>query len=382
MRGRTARKGVPTSIRAEVVTELAALDELAPGWDALAVACRRPRSAPVWTLAWFRHALPAGAMIRTVIVRDDDTIIGTAPFVVSRTGFGFYRYGLAAPTLHGVEPLCMPGRDEEVGQAIAAALVAADPVPDIVSLDWMRATSPLSGAICMGWAKPRPVLIHGHEFPSPIVLVEGHDFETWLAQRSKKFRQSFRYDHRRLVAAGFEHRISTQVPDILERLPDMQRLYERRRASRGGAGPEFDELFMKVLVDAIPRSGDGRVRLSTIERPGEVIATDLIIMAGGESSFWLSGFDEEWANLGPNRVNLTLCIGDAIERHDDAFDLGPGAEAYKYRFTEDEVILQGRTLSRRGLRPFHTPAQLLPFGVRTEAARVLGGLKRSLRRGS
>ncbi|HEY5025189.1 MAG TPA: GNAT family N-acetyltransferase [Acidimicrobiales bacterium] len=313
-----------------------------------------------------------------MIVRDGDSIVGTAPFYVSRTGFGFFRYQLAAPTLHGVEPLCIPGRDLDVGEAMADALVAADPTPDIVSLDWMTTTSRLPGTICSGWSRPRPILINEHEFPAPRVIVGGHDFESWLAQRSKKFRQSFRYDHRRLVAAGFEHRMSTEAPDILERLPDMQRLYEQRRASRGGAGPAFDDPFMDVVREAVSRSASGRVRLSTVERPGEVIATDLIISGGGESSFWLSGFDEEWASLGPNRVNLALCIGDAMQRHDEVFDLGPGAEAYKYRFTEDEVILQGRTLSRRGLRPFHTPAQLLPFGVRQGAARVLGRFKRSL----
>jgi len=332
----------------------------------------------VWTIAWFRHALRPGALIRTVIVWDGDAIVGAAPFVVTRTGFGFYRYSPAAPMLHGVEPLCWPGRDEDVGEAMASALVATEPTPDILSIDWVTAASPLPRAIRMGWTRPRPVLVDHHEFPAPRVMVAGHDFESWLAQRSKKFRQSFRYDHRRLVAAGFEHQIWTETPHIMERLPDMQRLYEQRRASRGGAGPAFDDVFMKVVTEAVPRSGNGRVRLSTIERPGEVIATDLIISGGGESSFWLSGFDEEWSSLGPNRVNLALCIGDAMQRNEDVFDLGPGAEAYKYRFTEDEVILQGRTLSRRGLRPFHTPAQLLPFGARQVAARVVGRLKRSL----
>jgi CelD/BcsL family acetyltransferase involved in cellulose biosynthesis len=368
-------------MKAEIVTELDRLEELAPGWDALAVACHRPRSAPAWTVAWFRHALPPGALIRTVIVSDNDSVIGTAPFYVTRTGFGFYRFDLAAPMLHGVEPLCLPGRDEEVGEAIGAALAATAPTPDIVSLPWMAAGSLLPRAVRTGWARPRPALIDEHQFPSPRVMVAGRDFETWLGERSKKFRQSFRYDHRRLAAAGFEHRVSTDTTDILERLPDMQRLYERRRATRGGSGPAFDGAFMDVVSGAVPRSGTGRVRLSTIERPGEVIATDLIINGGGESSFWLSGFDEAWAQLGPNRVNLAMCIGDSMQRDDAVFDLGPGAEPYKYRFTEDEVMLQGRVLSRRGLRPFHTPAQLLPFGARQAAASLVGRLRSPHRRG-
>ena len=109
-------------MQAEVVTSVARLEEYESGWDALAVACRRPRAAPAWTLAWFRHGLPADALIRTVIISDGTVVVGTAPFFVTRTGAGFYRYSPAAPILNGVVPLAWPGREEEVGEAIGAAL--------------------------------------------------------------------------------------------------------------------------------------------------------------------------------------------------------------------------------------------------------------------
>jgi CelD/BcsL family acetyltransferase involved in cellulose biosynthesis len=64
-------------------------------------------------------------------------------------------------------------------------------------------------------------------------------------------------------------------------------------------------------------------------------------------------------------------MGDAI------LDLGPGDETYKYWLTDDEVMLQSCLLSRRGLRPFHTPAQLLPFGTRRAAARLVGKFRKS-----
>jgi CelD/BcsL family acetyltransferase involved in cellulose biosynthesis len=352
------------------------LEGLAPGWDALAVACRRPRSAPVWTVAWYRHALPPGALIRTVVVADGDDVVGIAPFYVMRSRFGFYRYLLAAPMLHGVEPLCVPGREEEIGRAIGTALAGAQPSPDTVSLGWMSVGSPLPRAVHGGWPKPGSVLVDEHSFAAPRVLLSGSDFEKWLAERSKKFRKMFRYDHRRLVAEGFEHRVSVEAPDILERLPHLQRLYELRRAVRGGTGPQIDGPFMNMMSEAVVRSPLGRVSISTIERSREVIAIDLIISGGGESSVWLSGFEEAWASMGPNRVNMALCIGDALKAGDAVFDLGPGAEPYKYRFTEDEATLQGHVLSRRGLRPFHTPAQLLPYGARKTAARAVGRLRR------
>jgi len=352
------------------------LEELAPGWDALAVACRRPRSAPVWTLAWFRHALAPGAKIRTVIVRDGDAVVGTAPFSVSRTGFGFYRYALAAAVLSGVEVLCWPGREEEIGRSIGAALAASDPTPDLVGLGWMRTESPLPRAILQGWPKPRPDFVDEHPFPAPRVLWANSDFDAWLAGRSKNFRKSFRNDNRKLVATGFEHRVSTQAPDILERLPSLQRLYEHRRVLRGGTGLVFDTGFMELVTDAVRSCEPGRVSLSTVERPGEVIAADLVLRGGGESTAWFGGFEESWAHLSPGRVNTVMCINDAMVAGDTVLDLGPGAEPYKYWYTEEEVTLQGHLLSRRGLRPFHTPAQLLPYATRKTAARVVGRLRR------
>jgi CelD/BcsL family acetyltransferase involved in cellulose biosynthesis len=362
-------------VKAEVVTGMARLEEYESGWDALAVACRRPRAAPAWTLAWFRHGLPAGALIRTVIVSDGAVVVGTAPFFVTRTGAGFYHYSPAAPILNGVVPLSWPGRDEEVGEAIGAALAASKPTPDLVSIGWMPAASGVPGAIRRGWRRPQPALIDEHQFPVPRVVLGGRDFDAWLGGRSKSFRSSLRAYQRKLIAEGFEHRMSSEPADILERLPHQQRLYESRRVDRGGTGTVFDETFMEIARDAVTRSAPGRVRLGTIEREGEVIATDLILGSGGEAVLWLRGFEEEWAHLSPGRANLAWCVEDCIAMGDDVFDLGPGLESYKASFTSDEVVLQGRLLSRRGLWPLHTPAQLVPFGTRRAAARIIGRLR-------
>ena len=247
----------PTSVQAEVVTELDRLGEFAPGWDALAVANDRPRASPAWTLAWYRHALPTGAVIRVVVVTDGAAVVGVAPFYVVRTGAGFYRYELAAPMLHGVEPLYSPGRHDEVGHCVGAALAGADPTPDMVSLDWLPAGSPLVPALRAGWPRPRLGLVDGHTFPAPRVILGDRDFAAWVAARSSKFRAEFRSDHRKIVAAGFEHKMSTEPSEILDRLPDMQRLYERRRQARGGAGHTFDDRFMAVVAEAVTHSPSG-----------------------------------------------------------------------------------------------------------------------------
>ena len=122
-------KGACDVVLTRVVDDLESLERFASGWDALAVACRRPRSTPAFTVAWYRHALPPGARIRAVLVTDGDDVVGTAPFYVVRTKFGLCRYELAAPVLFGVEPLFAPGREEEVAAAIGLALARPNPCP-------------------------------------------------------------------------------------------------------------------------------------------------------------------------------------------------------------------------------------------------------------
>ncbi len=204
------------------------------------------------------------------------------------------------PLLFGVEPLFAPGREEEIAASVGLALAHAQPVPDTVFLDSLPQGSSLPALIGKGWPRPHPEVISTHSFPWSHVHLEDGGFDGWLQRRSAKFRQHFRYDYRKVQAAGFEHKVSVDAHDISDRLLDFRRLYEARRASRDGAGPAFDDRFQAVVAEAADRlSGTGRLRLATIEKPGEVIAADLIVSAGGHASLWYTGFDDAWAHLSP-----------------------------------------------------------------------------------
>ena len=361
---------------ARVLTDVDSLTQFVPGWDALAVQCRRPRSAPVFALAWYRHGLPSKGEQRTVVITEGDEVLGTAPFYVERTGFGFHQYNMAAPVLFGVEPLFAPGREEEIAWAVGHALAHAEPVPDVVFLDSLPQGSSWPTFIREGWPRPRPALVSPHSFPwSHITLGDG-GFEGWFGERSGRFRKHFRSQYRKLSAEGFKHLVSVDARDISERLAALRRCYETRRASRGGTGHPFDDRVMAIVAEVAEKlSGSGRLRLATIERPGEVIAADLMVSAGGHTSGWLTGFDEAWAHRSPNFVCMVLSVEDAARVGDTTYDLGSGSYSYKRRFTDDEPIFENSLLVRRGLRPFHTPAQLLPYGTRQAMGRVLGRLK-------
>ncbi len=371
------RTGRPNALSVRVVTDLETLESFAPGWDALAVRMRRPRSAPAFTLAWYRHALPPGAHIRVVIVTDGDEVVGTAPFCVTRTRFGFYQYNLAVPMLFGVEPLVSSDREEEIASAMGHALAHTKPVPDLVLIDSLRKGSLLPTHMQGGWPHPDPVLISPHSFPWSHIHLGDEGFEGFLNGRSSHFRKHFRASYRKLEAAGFERRTWSDSQGMSGRVPDFRRLYEARRAGRAGNGPPFDDTFMAVVLEAAATlSGTGRFRMVTIERPGEVIAAILIVRAGGQASAWYMGFDDTWADLSPSFVNVVLSIEDAALVGDTTFDLGAGAYNHKNRLTDDAPIFESSLLVRRGLAPFHTPAQLVPFGARRSLARALGRVRK------
>jgi CelD/BcsL family acetyltransferase involved in cellulose biosynthesis len=363
-------------VLARVLTDVDSLAQFVPGWDALAVKCRRPRSAPAFALAWYRHGLPSNGQQKTVVVTDGDDVVGIAPFYMGRTGFGFYEFNMAGPVLFGVEPLCAPGREEEIAAAVGHALAHAEPVPDIVYLDSLPQGSSWPTFMAGGWPRPRPALVSPHSFPWSHIYLGDAGYEGWFGQRSGRFRQRFRSQYRKLSGEGFKHLVSVDASDISERLPALGRCYEARRAGRGGTGHPFDDNVRAIVAEAADKlSGTGRLRLATIERPGEVIAADLMVSAGGHASGWLTGFDEAWAHLSPNFVCMVLSVEDAARVGDTTFDLGSGSYSYKQRFTDDEPIFESSRLVRRGLRPFHTPAQLLPYGARQAMGRMLGRVK-------
>jgi CelD/BcsL family acetyltransferase involved in cellulose biosynthesis len=358
-------------LQAEVLTELKDVQQFASRWEDLAVACRRPRAVPAFVLAWYRHGLGADSLIRVVVVTDGSQLIAVAPFFVRRSGYGFYNYASPLPSLNGVQPLCAPGRVQEAGLSLGAALAAADPTPDVLSLDWITSDGPLPGAIREGWPRRSPAMIEHQDVAIPTIAVPPGGFDEWLAGRSRGFRQRFQSLFTKLRDAGFERRMVQDHAALLDRLPAHKELCERRREARGGSGGAFDDTLMAVLINGIASSAPGNVRLSTLERDGEVIASHLVIAAGGASSGWQAGFEEKWANLGPGKVNTIMCVADAMDAGDAIFDMGPGAGSFKESFTSDAMTLRETILVRRGLRPLHSPAQFIPYRTRKSAARLL-----------
>jgi CelD/BcsL family acetyltransferase involved in cellulose biosynthesis len=356
---------------ARIVSDLVELEELAPAWDTLAISAGRPRSLSAFLVAWYRHCLPPGGLIRVIVVADGNDVIGVAPFYATRTRLGFSEYRMSTPTLWGCEPLCAAGYEESVGEALGRVLEGAEPTPDVVYMDSLPGGSSWPERIRSAWSRPKPAVRKTRSSPWPRIQLGPDGFEGWLATRSKNFRKQFRSDFRKLKEEGFEHRILTSETDIVSRLGDFGRMYEARRARRDGAGPPFDEQFAALVKEVAHKVDDtGQLWMSTIERPGEVIEAGLGMCAGAGLSLWYGGFDDGWARLSPSKWSVVWSIEYAARRGVTDVDFGAGVYDWKGSFTDEAPEFESFVIVRRGLRPFHTPAQLLPFRLRRDGRRA------------
>jgi CelD/BcsL family acetyltransferase involved in cellulose biosynthesis len=328
------------ALRAELVVDAARLDSLRPEWDALAVGCRRPYCAPAWMLAWWRHAAPAGALLRVVAAFEGERLVGIAPFWAQPGRLGARYRILAAGTASRVEPLAEPGRVEEAAAAFAELLAGARPRPALLVFERVPADSPWPRSLHGAWpGRRRPAVQRSHRAPAPALSLEHDDLESWLASKSNNFRHQIRRSRRTLETGGGRFRLSS-TEELGRDLEAFARLHHGRWESRGGS-----EALRAGVEPMLAQAGPellalDRLRLWCLDVEGEVVSAQLFLAAGGQLAYWLGGFDERMARERPGLVTLVVAIGDALARGDERLDLGPGGQDYKYRLADSQELLE------------------------------------------
>jgi CelD/BcsL family acetyltransferase involved in cellulose biosynthesis len=331
-------------------------------------------------LSWWRHSAPEGAAMRIVAVEDDGELIGLAPYYSEPAGRHDYRL-MASGLAQRIEPLAVPGREDDVAAEVAAALKASDPKPVLVSLEGVPASSPWPGLLKRGL---RAASFTTSIQDAPIVTLAG-DFDTWMGTKSSNFRSQMKRARKKIEKAGGAIRMST--PETVEAdIASFLRLHEGRWEGRGESGILLRGMDAMLRDAAAELLESGRFRLSMVDLDGKTISAQLFVAAGGELSYWNGGFDEDYAQYKPAMVAIFAAIEDAFERGDARLDLGGGAQDYKLRFADTMDPLRWGGLIPRGPRWPLVRAQMLPEVVRGVVLRSMSKerqekLKKLLRRG-
>ena len=346
-------------MRAELVEDAGGLEEVAREWDELAIARARPYATPHWLIPWWEAAAPASSRLRTVLVHEGSRLVGVAPFLLTRDLWGarvLALLGRGAST--GVEPLAADGAEEEVAALVAPALAESRPAPQLVLLDTIPAESPWPSLLAASW--PGVARLESSE-PAPIVLRPAGGYEEWFAGRSGHFRKRMRRAAKELDERGASFRLAD--PETLaDDLAAFARLHRARWQERGGTGVLTSEVE-RMLARAGPRLGPERFRLWLLELDGSPVCAEIVLAAGGRSTFWLGGFEPAYAKLQPSIQTMLRAIEQAFALGDDRVDLGLGGQEFKYRLADTDEDLASFAVVGRG--PASVPAR-----VRLSAARL------------
>jgi CelD/BcsL family acetyltransferase involved in cellulose biosynthesis len=366
--------------RAELIDDPDALERLGPQWDRLAIAHRRPFCSPAWMLAWWRHVAPDSARLSTVAVFSGDQLCGLAPFYAQRGPLGLVRYRLlSAATSTRIEPLAVPGAKRDVAEAVAATLAQARPLPHCVSLDGVVAGSSWADHLASAWPHRRsPYVKRAASAPVPALTLAGRTYEQWFQSRSSHFRREVRRRRRRLEERGAMFRMATTEADLVAALKSSASLHYSRWSWRGGSKVLNEGVELMLSEAGCRLLPDRRLRLWTIEVDGRAISSQIFLEAGGELTYWLGGFDEEWAKLAPSILGVLAAIEHAFEAGDERVVLGAGAQDYKYSFADEEEAVDWTLIVPRGKRYPLTRAQL---NYRFLRRRAMAGLSQSLPQG-
>ena len=334
----------------EVLDSVRAVEPAVADWDRLAVAAGLPYCSPAWLMAWWRHASPAGARLHVVAVRDGDRLVGVGPFHAIPWRAGLWTYSLlGSDTTLRIEPVVDPAVRHQTARSLAESLSYASPPPGRVRLEGLPIDSDWPRWLCEAWpSRRRPWRYTEPPIPAPTVPLGEGDVDGWLRTRSANFRQQMRRARRKADQDGATFRIASTPQEIERDLVHFERLHNARWNWRGGSSA-LTRGIDRMLADAGGALiGQGRFLLMSLELNGRVIGCQLFVAAGCEMGYWNGGFDDDFGVYKPSMIGLVEAIRVSLERGFRRFDLGPGAQEFKYRFTSEQDLLLGHTLIPHG----------------------------------
>jgi CelD/BcsL family acetyltransferase involved in cellulose biosynthesis len=338
-------------MNAELITDLGALAAIEDEWRSLAVPRGNAFLTPEWYRAWVAPGAEQQPMV--VAVRRDDALLGVLPLVLDRSGrphalrfggasFGD-RFGVAAK----------PGAEDEVAAAAMGALEPTLPSAPILVLNRVDAEGSWVEAMRAA-SQRRLVAIEQNRAELPHVESGGLDWESYLAQRSRHFRQRVgRGLERALDRDGVRYSVRvTSERSALE--ADMETLFHLHDLRHPGsessiARPEVREALTRFAGSALDR---GWLRLRLLEIDGSPAAAALGWRIAGSYSLYTGGFDPAFAERSAGLLMLNLTVRSAIEEEAEDIDLLLGGEPYKWRFAPEArhvrtVVLVGATSPTR-----------------------------------
>ena len=350
-------------------------------WRALAERQGKPYCLPGWMLAWWRHASPAGAELRILLLKDGEDLAGVGPFFLDRR-FGLRHLRLlGAGTSSTVAPLAENSAREDLAASVRG-LLRESREAHVAMLEGVPVDEHWPDSILGGRLPPAERLysIRGWTQPNPTLDMPEDGFDQWFQAKGGRFRARMRRGLRQLESMDGRVVLATGREQIETRLSEFEQLHSDRWKSRGGSGVLTRDVA-KVLRNFAARSPQ-HLRLWAVEAEGRTVSVQVLVTAGGTTSHWLGGIDDSLTKLHPGAGVLSLyaAIEHAWKAGDRKLDFGAGGQSFKYHFADGEYQLEWSGVARA--RRWAVPARLPDLGEYSRLAvtrRLSPASKRLLR---
>ena len=314
-----------------------AVASLATEWDELADRAGASLFLrPGWIEAW---GAAFGHDVQALTVRDEGGgLVGVLPFVAPRG-----RLVTASPTNWHTPVFGPVAGSAAAHEALAAALLARRSA--WVDMAFLDGGDPGLAAWRRIAAQRRARVVERTVMRSPLVVLEGGDFEAYRAGLSRRLRKALGRLTRRPADEG-EVAYAFESPAPGDRLDAL--LEEGFRVEGSGwksengtaivSRPETLRFYRDVAAWAAAR---GTLVLAFLRLDGRPLAFDMCIEEAGASNVLKGGFDPDFRRFSPG----TLLTAASIER---AFGLG--LSSYELLGSEDDYKLAWTSTARDRVR--------------------------------
>ena len=324
-------------LRVECLTELERVLELGEPWDRLLRVVGYASAAQSFEYAvagW--QSMPAVRETRLAVIAiwRGQTLECVWPLYVRRDGWKMVAYHLgsssneeyAGPLIHSDNP----------AEVFDLALMRAKSLSDMLKVFNVSEASPAYRQLCAN-----PTFRHRGHARSPVVRVKGvADMDTWLATKSRSFRQGLRADRRRLGALGDVRfvRMAGPVdgPACVDWIFEQKRRWLKGRARHPSWINEaqgrvfFTSLASEPAHDVI---GVGDVLVHALKAGDITLAASICLMSADKVEFYVMAVNPEYGAYSPGSLLTQDCLDLAIQRGVD-FDFRITGDAYKMRWID------------------------------------------------
>lgn len=158
--------------------------------------------------------------------------------------------------------------------------------------------------------------------------------ETWdgfTSALSKGLASELRYIPRKIEKDFGGCRVETPAEDsVFSAMDELFRLHQLRWQAKGRPGAFASQAVREMHQQVAAAFAEtGGLILKLVKAGDKAIAAVYCLCAGSTATYYLGGFDPEYAKYSPSKLTIAECIREAIDRGYTTFDFLKGNEEYK-----------------------------------------------------